>query len=169
MRVEQMDKPITQKKSRKKTVTLSQLDPDCIYAFKTIPVSQALIEKWIERLEAFPKDYPEDIFITRFYKNQGVQRHQYYRLLDRHPDLKEVHGEVMRELGERMYHQAVYKQADWKPIHFMLHSYSDTFKESYKFHASLATEEAAASNAGPKVIVIEKSPDCPDVKTRIKE
>ena len=53
----------------------------------------------------------------------------------------------MQTLGERLWGKAVDKQADWKAVHFMLHTYGDEYKDSDKYHNDMKKEQAEAERA----------------------
>lgn len=118
-------------------------DPNCVYAFKTIPVSEAMVEKIAEELLKFPAENPDAKTITEFIISKGLNKSTYYSLVNRHAVLKDAHEITMLRLGERLWGKAVDGSAQWKPVHFMLHSYGPDFAAADLHHAGLRkTEES---------------------------
>lgn len=129
-------------KDKKTTKRASPItDPDCIYSWRTIPVSEAMVEKIAEELLEWPAKNPEAKTITEFYLSKGLTRSTYNRLVNRHEVLGEAHEITMRRLGERLWGRAVDNQAQWKPVHFMLHNYAQEFKESDAYHTDIKIQE----------------------------
>lgn len=147
---EQTIKNTTEKKLRAKRAA-PITDPDCVYSWRTIPVSLAMVEKIAEELLEWPAKNPQAKTITEFYLSKGLKKETYNRLVNRHEVLRDAHEITMLRLGERLWGKAVDNQASWKPIHFMLHSYAPEFREADKYHASLKE----ANNEPSKIIIVE--------------
>lgn len=155
-------KPTTKSTIKKKPVTKRarpNVDPDCIYSYRMIPISPAMVNKMIDELVDWPLLNPKAKTITEYYLSKGLRHDSYYRLLAKYPLLKESHEVAMRRLGERLWGRAVDKEADWSAIRHRLHSYAPEFDEDNKYHARLKAEAEKAADAPPgnvQYIVIPK-------------
>lgn len=116
-------------------------DSDCIYAWRTIPVSKAFVDRLLQRLLLWIDENPKAKFITDFYTKEGLKKDNYYTLVNRYPDLKDAHELVMRKLGERLLSKAIDKEVHWPAAHFMLHNFGQEFDDANKYHARLKQEE----------------------------
>lgn len=138
--------PTTKRNIKSKNSTIDT-QIETIYAFKGIPVTQRVADKWAEELEQWVKDNPEAKTITQFIRQKEITRSNYYDLMKRHTSLATANENALRELGERLWGNAVDKKADWKPVHHMLHTYAPEFDQANKYHADLKKEvEAIAGN-----------------------
>jgi len=137
---------------------------DGIYSWRTIPISQAMIEEWTNKLSTWVQLNPEAKTITEFIYSLGLTRGSYYKLLDKHPYFKEEHEKAMARLGERLWGNAVDKKADWSAVRFMIHSYSPEFDEAKKYETALKEKIAAAG--GIRVVEIPAFEEVPAKKDK---
>jgi len=148
----------TKKREKAKRAPVVGSDEN-IYSWRTIPISQAMIEKWTERLSTWVQEHPEAKTMTEFIYSLGISRKSYWRLLERHPHFKEEHEKAQQRLGERLWSNAVDKKADWNATRFLLHTYSEDFEKAKQHDASL--REQVASAGGVTVVEMEKFPELP--------
>ena len=143
----EITKTITKRKSRAiKPARISE-DPDVVYAWKEIPVTQLVADKWARELDNWIIENPKAKTITQFYRSKGLQKWQWESLILKYTIINEANENALRELGERLWGKAVDRAADWKPVHFMLQNYAPEYDKSNKYHADLKKEvEAIASN-----------------------
>jgi hypothetical protein len=128
-------------------------DPDCIYSYRMIPISAAMVENMIDELADWPLKHPEATTITEYYLSKGLRERTYFRLLERYPLLKESHEIAMRRLGERMWTQAVYNKANWNPIKHRLWSYAKEFREDADFNSEIASKSREGLLGGPNTTI----------------
>lgn len=139
---------------------------DCLFSFRTIPITEAMVEKWAHDLKQWIIDNPNAKTLTQFFLAKGLRQETYNRLVKKFDVLAEAHENAKRELGERLWGRAVDRQAEWKPVHFMLHNYAPEFDEANKYHNIL--KESIASATGMKLVEYEKFPDSDLVPKRKK-
>lgn len=138
--------PSTKNNSKTKRKTPIGGD-DLVYAFKVIPVSESIVEEWAEELEKWVKKNPKAKTITEFIRFKGINRSTFYNLIKKHQCLADAHENAMRELGERLWGDAVDRKADWKAVQFMLHTYAPEFELANKYHSDLKKQEEEAARA----------------------
>lgn len=115
----------------------------CLYSWRQIPISQALIDKMIEELPEWPdqeQNYKKK-HISDFYHSYQISRATYYDLLAMHPRLKAGHEIAMQKLGERLWDRCTEKELDWKPVYHRLWKYGTELKEDYQYHQDSAKEQ----------------------------
>lgn len=134
-------------------------DPDCIYSYRTIPVSLAMVERMAEELMEWPAKNPTAKTITEFYLSKGLTQQTYNRLVNKYDFLKDAHEITMRRLGERLWGRAVDNDAAWKPVHFMLHNYAPEFKEATEYQHNL-NKKTEGSHYQPFNVIIQETPNC---------
>lgn len=163
------EKVVKKKLSIKETETtkLDKVDMDahCEFSLRKIPITQARIEKIKDNLRVWLDENPEAKSISKFYYAQDISSKSYYRLLERDPELAELHEMTMRKMGERMYENSVDCRANWNAVKFRLHQYAPEFKEAREYEAQLAKREDVA-NSGPVFVVMDKFPETSIVKPR---
>jgi len=122
------------------------LDPECLYSFKKIPISEAQIERWIDKLREWPH-LPENKSkrrITDFYDREcDIPKPTYYKLLDRFPDFKAIHDQTMEILATRIFDEG-FEASPATMAQKYLHMYSDEFKQADQWQSSLKEKETAA-------------------------
>lgn len=133
-------------------------DPDCIYSYRTIPVSFAMVERMAEELMEWPAKNPTAKTITEFYLSKGLTQQTYNRLVIKYDFLKEAHETTMRRLGERLWGRAVDNEANWKPVQFMLHNYAPEFKEANEYHYEL-NKKTEGSKYQPITVIMTPIPN----------
>lgn len=139
-------------------------DPDCLYSYRAIPLSQAVIDKMVEDLREWPEKNPDAKFIRAFYRERGISEKTYYKLLLRDKNLKEAHEEAMAIIGERLWGRSVDKQAHWPAVQFLLHKYSPDMKEAVEFNNQLAQKQLESTNFKIQMIEVPSSPLVPKKK-----
>lgn len=132
-------KSITKSKSLPKKVSLLS-DDQMLYSFKSVPINKAIVDRLSKELFTWLDENPLAKSLSAFLRKNGINPKTYYKLLSRHPDLKESHEMVLHELGERLWGRAVEKQVDWAPVKHRLWRYSPEFKEDFEFHATIASQ-----------------------------
>lgn len=137
---------------------------DIALAFKSIPISKAMVEQMVEELPDWPKKNPDNKTITEYYLSKGLVHSTYYNLLNKYPELKEAHQIALRRIGERLWGNAVDRKSDWAATRWNLHNYAQEFKDNNAYLAALAKQEN--ENVGPAVVVIEKMPETSVVKRK---
>ena len=145
---------------KKRTRTVNN-DPECLYSYRSIPISEAMVERMIEDLNDWPIKNPDEISVTEFYLSRGIARSTYYDLLKRHPRLKETHDNTMRRMGERLLKRSINKEAVWQPVQFMLYSYAPEFKEATEYHQQLGQKQLESTNFKIQMIEVPNSPLVP--------
>jgi hypothetical protein len=136
--------------------TSPAIDPNCFYSFKMIPISQVMVDKWVDEVLEYAA-VSINKTISGFYRSKGLRNDTYYKLLGRHPELKASHEEAMRMMGERLWGRAVDKDADWAAVKHRLHNYAPEFDEDNKYHNRLKAEaDAQVSPTGNKEYILEK-------------
>ena len=133
------------------------VDPDCLYSYRMIPISQAFVDQMTEELIDWPSKNPNAKSISQYYRKKGLGSRTYNRLLNRHPLLKEIHEEVMIELGERLWESAVDNKANWTAVRFRLQNYGGEFDEANKYHAALqasAKKDHLGTDGNKEYVVI---------------
>lgn len=133
-------------------------DPDCIYSYRTIPVSLAMVEKMAEELMEWPAKNPTAKTITEFYLSKGLTQQTYNRLVNKYDFLKDAHEITLRRLGERLWGRAVDNEAAWKPIQFMLHNYAPEFKEATEYHHKM-NKKTEGNQYQPINVIMAPIPD----------
>ncbi len=157
------DKVVTANPTMMETETTKldkrDLDANCDYCLKKIPISLGRIEKIKDQLRAWYDENPEAKAISEFYHTLGISHNTYYRLLHKDPELKELHESTLRRLGNRLWGKSVDNKANWNAVRFMLHQYAPEFKEAKEFDANLAKKEDNAAASAPQFIVIKDFED----------
>jgi hypothetical protein len=151
-------------KMQSKKETQTHGDSEHVYSWRSIPVSRQHVDRIIEELREWPALHPEAKFIGDFYRSRDLSKATYGKLIDRYPDLKELHTEVMSILGERLLGKAIENKGNWNATKWCLHNYGEEFRENNTYHAKLANEES--QNNGPTIVVIEKMPETDIVKRK---
>lgn len=123
-------------------------DQECVYAWRAIPVSKAMVNAMCDELPGWPLKNPTAKTIREFYLSKGISRTTFRELRERHPRLKEAYDIAMGRIGERLWGRAVDKDAEWNAVKWMLHNYDQEFDEANKYHARLKAEADAAIEKG---------------------
>lgn len=144
-----------------------EVDPDCLFDFKQIPISEARINRVIDALEVWVKNNPEAKEIQEFYYEQGLSSSTYYKLLDRSPALKELHERTMHQLGGKLWSKCVDFKANWAPVRFMMQNYGHQYAAA-KEYEEMISKKYETSN-GPQIVVLEKFPESPIVPKKKDE
>lgn len=134
------------------------LDPNCEFCLKKMPISLGRIERIKDSLRTWLDNNPEAKVISDFYYAMDISMKTYYRLLERDPELKELHDMTMRRLGNKLWGRSVDNKANWNAVKFMLHSYAPEFKEAREYEAALSKKDDS-TDKGPQIVVIEKFPN----------
>lgn len=133
------------------------VDPKMDYSFRTIPVSKAMVNRLIEELKEWPFN-PANVHktITQFYIRNGFKRRTYYDLLNKYPDLKDMHEQTMLQMGEDLWFRSVEKKFDWSPVKHRLYRYSPEFQEDSEYNAAIAAKaREGADNGNVQYIVVD--------------
>jgi hypothetical protein len=112
-----------------------------LYSWKSIPISKAKIEKVKEAVRGYLTKYPKATSLSQVYRDEHIDRRTYYSLLKRDPELQELHEETERMIGERLYQQSVYAEANWTPVSWYIHKYGKEFAEVKEYNAALKAQE----------------------------
>lgn len=134
------------------------MDPNLEFCLKKIPISQARIERIKEQLMTWFDNNPLAKSISEFYYTLSISQKTYYRLLERDPELKELHEITMHRLGDRLWGRSVDNKANWHAVKFKLHHYAPEFKEAREYEAALSKKDDP-TDRGPQIVVIEKFPN----------
>ena len=163
------EKVVKKKPNTKETETTKRdkvdLDPNCDFCLKKIPISLARVQRIKEALAIWLDENPEVKSISEFYYAMGISMKTYYRLLKKDEELQELHEMTLRRLGSKLWGRAVDNRANWNAVKFMLHTYAPEFKEAREYEAQLSKKEDAV-NTGPQIVVLERFPDSDIVKPR---
>lgn len=119
-------------------------DPKSTFAWRAIPVSDAMVNRYVEELYLWVENNPNEKFITKFYMSKGLARQTYFDLIERHDHLREAHNSAMRLMGERMVGNSIDFKANWAPVAKLMHMYAPEFKAVDEHHAKLRIEENQA-------------------------
>jgi hypothetical protein len=162
-------KVVKKNPSTKETETTKRdkidLDPNCEFCLKKMPISPARVERIKEALSVWFDTNPEVKSISEFYYPLGISMKTYYRLLERDPELKELHEITMHRLGDKLWGRSVDCRANWYAVKFKLHQYSPEYKEAREFEAQLAKKDETVNNA-PQIVVLERFPSDDRVPNR---
>ena len=163
------EKVVKKKPNTKETETTKvdkvDLDPNCDFCLKKIPIHPARIQRMKEALATWLDENPEVKSISEFYYAQGISMKTYYRLLKKDEELQELHDMTLHRLGEKLWGRAVDNRANWNAVKYMLHNYAPIFKEAREYEAQLARKDEAVNNA-PQIVVIDRFPDSPLVPVK---
>ena len=149
----------TLKPPKKKKYSPAPLPPsDFIFAKGQIPVNETFINRMIEELPEWPLKNPQAKTMIEYYLSKGLSEVRYYQLLDRNPKLKEAHQIAMSIIGNRLFSRAIDRDADWGPIKWALHNYTQLFDDNNKYHARVRAEaeKHEADLKGNKEYIVER-------------
>lgn len=130
------------------------LDPNCEFCLKKIPIHPARIERIKDALSVWLDQNPKSKTISEFYHAQQISMKTYYRLLQRDAELKDIHDITLRRMGNKLWGDSVDLKTNWNAVKFMIHHYGPEFKEAREFEAQLTKKDDHAQQ-GPQFIVIK--------------
>ena len=138
-------------------VEIIDLDRNCEFSLRQIPISKARVEQIIDELESWYDRNPTAKYVHEFYYAMGISDDTYLRLRKKHPRLQQLHEITMRRLGHKLYANAVDCKANWNAVKFMIHHYAPEFKEAREYEAQLSKKDDV-TDRGPQFIVIDQFP-----------
>lgn len=144
------------------------MDPNMEFCLKKIPIPQARIERIKDKLRVWLDENPGMKSISKFFYAMDLSSKTYYRLLQRDPELAELHEITMRRMGDKLWEDSVDCRANWNAVKFKLHQYAPEYREAREFEASLSKKEDAV-NTGPQFIVMENFPSSDKVPVKKDE
>ena len=163
------EKVVKKKLSTKETETTKRdaidMDRNCEFSMRKIPVTQGRIERIKDKLRVWLDENPEAKSISKFYYEQDLSKATYYRLLERDPELAEIHEMVMRKMGDKLWENSVDCRANWNAVKFKIHQFAEEYKQAREYEAQLAKKEDAVDK-GPVFIVMDKFPETSIVKPK---
>ncbi len=139
-----MKNPHNNTKKNKAVKIRTNPDPESTFAWRTIPISNAMVNSYVKRLEDWVEANVKRCSITQFLKSIGVARTTWYDLLQKHEHLKMAHENAMRRLGEEKLEDSMYFKANWAVVKHTLHTYAPEFKEMDLHHSSMKEAQNAA-------------------------
>lgn len=115
-------------------------DKEMIFSFRTIPVSQAMIDRMVDELPEWPLKNPSQNSLSEFYLGKGISKANYERLRKKYPRLQEAHEIAAERLGNKIWNLSLEKKYDWNPARFLLYHTSHEYRESCEYHSKLNAE-----------------------------
>lgn len=126
----------------KKNVSLFK-DSKTFFAYRHIPMNEVMVTRLQDDLLQWYYRHPNARGISKFYIERGIDPKTYYRLIDKHNDLKEIHEFILQCIGERLWEDALDKKKgmEWAAARYRLWRCGKEFKEDAEFNAALKAGE----------------------------
>lgn len=140
----------------------TQHDSQMEYCFREIPISRAKVERMVADLPVWTKANPDESGLEEFYFGHEISKDCYYRLLKKHPDLKQAHDVALARIARRVWNNSLIKKYDWNPARHILALNCDEYKQAAAFHTNLAAEAKVKaeqnnpSTSGKEFILINR-------------
>lgn len=134
-------KPITKKKEKTKEVPPSFVDPEYLFAWREIPITDSIATRWADEMTRWITDHPEAKTLTEFYYAKGINHQTWTNCLKKFPVLADAHEAAKRRLGERLWGKCVENKANWNAVKWMLQTYGKEYDDAARYHADLAKRE----------------------------
>ncbi len=150
-------KPITLETETNKPDKID-MDRNLEFCMKKIPISPARIERIKDALRVWFDEHPEAKTISEFYYSLGISFKSYYRLLERDPELRELHDMTLHRIGDKLWGRSVDNKANWNAVRFRIHQFGAEYKEAKEFDANLAKKEDQVQQ-GPQFIIVKDFED----------
>lgn len=142
----------------------------CIYSFTKKPISEAWVNILCEELRKWADfDGDEDkknesLRINDFYDGKGILPKDYYRLVDKWPQLKATHEYALRKIGSRRERGAMHRRYEASTIKNTIGYYCEISREEQKRLAAL--REESESNHENVQFVLLPAPKTGKVKPK---
>lgn len=136
-----------------------------LFTFREKPIPYSFLERLAEDLLAWSQK-DTSLRIESFYMDNGIRQLDYYRFLDRCPELRDAHDIAIQRIAVRRDTGALTKKFDASWTARTQAAFDETYRKARKFEAELQKD---VQDNGPKVVIIERMPNTPEVKVRSED